>query len=494
MEPIVSLTPEVAADPIEALASPPDGATVVEIRADLFDGLDLATAVSACPLPTLVTVRSAAEGGRGPDDPRQRASLFESARNAGAALIDIEFNRDLEAVESLGLTPEQTVVSWHDPEGTPEDLATVASALLAQPSRLVKAVPTAHTLDDVGSLLQAVQSAGRAAHRLIAFSMGTVGMVSRFLGPLRGSPVTFAAWVPGAAAAPGQMDVARMLSVVGHLNGPPQRLFGVIGRDVSASLSPEMHAAAYRALDLPYLFVPVSVPDAGELASVLAPAGSTVFDHSGFAASGWAVTTPYKRDAWVAATVIAPRVERAMAANTVILRGDGLMADNTDADGIVGSLVSADINPLGKPAVVQGTGGAARGAAVGLDLAGASTWLRGRNPSHTEEVAASLGIQWLGPDQPTPDGAILVNATPLGTSEADQSPFNDSEVEKASVVIDMVYGQATSALEDLAVRLGTPYIDGRTVLAHQGFAQFAAFTGQLPPKDAMLAALARTDS
>jgi hypothetical protein len=30
------------------------------------------------------------------------------------------------------------------------------------------------------------------------------------------------------------------------------------------------------------------------------------------------------------------------------------------------------------------------------------------------------------------------------------------------------------------------------VLACQGFAQFAAFTGQLPPKDAMLAAIRPT--
>jgi 3-dehydroquinate dehydratase/shikimate dehydrogenase len=494
MEPIVSLTPEVAADPIDALASPPEGAAVVEIRADLFDGLDLAAAVSACPLPTLVTVRSTVEGGKGPDDPSLRAAVFEAARDAGAALIDIELNRDLETVESLGLTPEQTVVSWHDPEGTPEDLDTVTSSLLAQPSRLVKAVPTAHTMDDVGSLLQAIKSAGRAAHRLIAFSMGTVGMVTRFLGPLRGSPVTYAAWVPGAAAAAGQMDVARMLAVAGHLKAPPQRLFGVIGRDVSASLSPEMHAAAYRALDLPYLFVPISVPDTGQLPSVFTPAGTTVFDEAGFPASGWAVTTPYKRDAWVAATMIAPRVERAMAANTVILRPDGLMVDNTDADGIVGSLVSADIDPIGKPAVVQGTGGAARGAAVGLDLAGASTWLRGRNPSHTEDVAASLGVQWLEPDQPTPDGAILVNATPLGSLGTDPSPFGDHEVENAAVVVDMVYCQDASTLQGMSARFGTPYIGGRSVLAHQGFAQFAAFTGQLPPKAAMLAALERPDS
>ena len=53
----------------------------------------------------------------------------------------------------------------------------------------------------------------------------------------------------------------------------------------------------------------------------------------------------------------------------------------------------------------------------------------------------------------------------------------------------MVYGRHSPQLRDFAAAAGVPYVDGRTVLAHQGFAQFAAFTGRLPPKDAMLAAV-----
>ena len=45
MDWIVSLTPEVADDPLAALASPPEGASVIELRLDLFpylfDGHDV---------------------------------------------------------------------------------------------------------------------------------------------------------------------------------------------------------------------------------------------------------------------------------------------------------------------------------------------------------------------------------------------------------------------------------------------------------------------
>ncbi|TFG38652.1 MAG: type I 3-dehydroquinate dehydratase, partial [Candidatus Aminicenantes bacterium] len=76
MDWIVSLTPEVSEDPFAALASPPDGASVVELRLDLFPEIDIRAAIAACPLPVLATLRSAAEGGRGADDPATRAAIL----------------------------------------------------------------------------------------------------------------------------------------------------------------------------------------------------------------------------------------------------------------------------------------------------------------------------------------------------------------------------------------------------------------------------------
>lgn len=491
---IVTLTPEVADDPFTALASPPDGASVVELRLDLFPGIDLRAAISACPLPVLATLRSTAEGGRGPDDPEARAEILGAARDAGATLIDLEHVRDSRLVAELGLGPEQVVLSWHDPEGTPADLEAVAAGLLESRTRIVKIVPTAHSLADLERVLGLHQRFNqRRSHkrRLITFAMGTVGIASRYLAPLLGPPMSFAAWRDGAAAAPGQLTVDRLEAVVGHLEGRPRRLFGVVGRDVSHSLSPALHNAGYRALGLPDLFLPVSVPDESELIEVFTFLGDTLFDRVGLAARGWAVTTPYKDIAADAAEMAAPRVRRAEAANTLVLREAGMAADNTDADGIVGSLVSLGIDARGRTAVVQGTGGAARGAAVGLHLAGAEVFLRGRDADRTREFAEVLEIGALDPGAMPHEAEILVNATPLGSNPDDPSPFADGEVDGAAAVVDMVYTDGETPLAVLARAAGVPTADGRTVLAHQAFAQFAAFTTQLPPKEAMLKAIGR---
>lgn len=487
MDVIATLTPEVAADPLAAIGRPPDGVALVELRLDLFPGIDVRAAVAACPLPVLATVRSVAEGGRGPDDPALRAPLLRHAMEAGAALVDCEFARDVEVVRRLGLAPEQTVLSWHDPSGTPPDLGRVADAMLDTAAQIVKIVPVAARLADLEAVLALYRRPRAVRRRLAAFAMGAVGVPSRLLAPLLGAPIAYCAWTAEAAAAPGQLTASRLRAIAGHLTGPPQRLFGVVGADVTASLSPQMHGAGYAAADLPYLMVPVSVPDPDDLDLIFSPAGETLFDRAGIPAGGWAVTTPYKTEAAAASTVAAPRVRRAGSANTLVLRGRAIFADTTDADGVVGALTAAEIEPAGRSALVQGTGGAARSAAVGLDLAGADVWLRGRDDDRTREIAETIGVGWLTAGDAPSAASILVNATPLGSSADDPLPFSEPEVEAAGAIVDMVYGSQPPRLASAA---GERYIDGRAVLAFQGFAQFAAHTGKLPPKEAMLGALA----
>jgi shikimate dehydrogenase/3-dehydroquinate dehydratase type I len=491
---IVSLTPEAAADPMTAIADPPTGASIVELRLDLFPEIDVGAAVGACPLPVLATLRSNTEGGEGPDDPTIRARIIGAARNAGAALLDLEFQRDASLVNDLGLTPEETILSWHDPRGTPEGLAKVAGSLFDSPARWIKVVPTATRVADMVAVLELHRRFnGSRTHerRVMTFAMGAPGLASRYLAPLLGPPVGYAAWSDNAPAAPGQLSIDRTESVIGHLAGSPQRIYGVVGADVSASLSPVLHAAGYRSLSLPYVLLPITAPDPDELVGLFGPQGTTPFDRVGLEARGWAVTTPYKAEAAAAADHHAPRVLRAGAANTLILGEHHVIAENTDADGVVGSLVSLGLESQGRTALVQGTGGAARGGAIGLHLAGADVTLRGRSAERTQQTAEAMGIGWCGPHDLAPEGAILVNATPVGREHAEASPFTEREIASASAVVDMVYTEHTTELVARAHELERPVADGREVLLHQGIAQFAAFTQRVPPKEAMREALKR---
>ena len=156
-------------------------------------------------------------------------------------------------------------------------------------------------------------------------------------------------------------------------------------------------------------------------------------------------------------------------------------------------MVSLGIDPQGRTAVVQGTGGAARGAAVGLHLAGANVILRGRLAEKTQETAEAMEIGWCEPTKRAPDGAVLVNATPVGREAGETGVFSEEEIAGAVAVVDMVYDKGTTDLIARARELNLLAADGREVLLHQGIAQFAAFTQRVPPKDAMRAALHRKE-
>ncbi|MEJ2580993.1 MAG: type I 3-dehydroquinate dehydratase, partial [Acidobacteriota bacterium] len=426
MDWIVSLTPEAAADPTAAIADPPHGATIVELRVDRFPGINIQSAVTSCPLPVLATLRSQAEGGEGPNDPAARSEILATARDSGAALLDLEFERDAPLIRTLGLAPEQTVVSWHDPSGTPDGLTQITERMIENSARWIKVVPSANSMRDLVSVLELHRRFNGGPHgnrRLITFAMGGSGAASRYLAPLFGPPIGFAAWNDEGPAAPGQITIDQTEAVISHLHGPPQRMYGVVGADVAGSLSPVLHSAGYRSLDLPYLLLPISVPDAAETLELFGPRGSTPFDRVGLEPWGWAVTTPFKADAAAAADRHAPRVLRSGAANTLILGELDVIAENTDADGVVGSLVALGIDPRGRKVVVQGTGGAARGAAIGVYLAGADVSLRGRSSEKTRETAEMMEIGWLESTESCPDSAILVNATPVGHHPDEEGPF-----------------------------------------------------------------------
>ena len=492
MDAIASLTAAVPGDPLEALARPPEGVAAVEVRVDLLPSLDPATAVATCPLPLLLTYRSTSEGGQGSNDPSERRRVITRAHESGAALLDLEMDRDAPLLAELGLDRERVVLSWHDPTRTPESLAKKAAEMLATGVRWAKVIPTTHSLRDLAAVLRLHGTFNRdkpEKRRLITFGMGSAGLPSRFLAPLVGPELTYVAWNEGAAAAPAQLTLAEMQAVIGHLSGPPRRIYGVVGQDAHRSLSPRLHGAAYRALDLPYVFLPISAPVAEELSSLFRPRGEGILDMPGAEVFGLAVTTPYKEVAVRAASVVAPRARRARSANTLLFKERQILADTTDADGVVGSLVAAGMDPQGVTVVVQGTGGAARAAAIGLDLAGAQVFLRGRDPERTRRVAEELALRYSKPGKVPERTGILVNATPLGLAAGDPSPFSPEEVSRAEAVVDMVYGNGISELARLSRAAAARYISGREILFFQGVVQFLAMTGRQPPREVMRRAI-----
>jgi len=199
------------------------------------------------------------------------------------------------------------------------------------------------------------------------------------------------------------------------------------------------------------------------------------------------VTIPYKLAVMEHLDRLDADALRAHAVNTISRDGDLLVGANTDVSGIRAAMEEVGLDePRGAKAIVLGSGGSARAAAVALE--GAHVTFVARHPEQTGElpghVAAWFARGW---ESEVRDADLLLNATPLGRHE--EMPLRPNALPKAGAVIDLVYVTGGTPLVRKARSLGLRTADGWSVLVAQGARSFEVWTGKPAPVDAMREAL-----
>ena len=257
---------------------------------------------------------------------------------------------------------------------------------------------------------------------------------------------------------------------------------GVVGDPVTHSLSPALHNAWIAAAGLDAVYVPFS-PGPGRFEPF-------VRGLAGGAIRGLNVTIPFKEAALALADEADDLAQLAGAANLLILEKDGrISARNTDGPGMLGAIAqqAPGFDPRSGPAVILGAGGAARGAAAALKLAGApAIWLVNRTLERAETIAGTLGqpvsalseaqlVSQLG------EAALIVNATSLGLGGGPGPPLDFSRVGPDVVVMDMVYKPLETEFLRRARMAGLRTVDGLEMLIRQAMPSFEAFFLTRPP-------------
>ena len=252
---------------------------------------------------------------------------------------------------------------------------------------------------------------------------------------------------------------------------------GVCGWPVAHSRSPQMHNAALAAVGLDgwrYLRLPLPPDLFTETVRALPAAGFR----------GVNVTIPHKAAALALADTASDAARAIGAANTLTFEDGAIVADNTDAPGLLDSLPEP---PAGKTALILGAGGAGRAAAWAMKAAGAAdvaVWNRDRERANA--LAADLGVRAVT----RPERAdIVINCTSVGLDDPAETfkalPIRADELGAGSLVIDMVYRAGGTALLEAARTRGAGVIDGLEILVNQGAASFERWTGTEAPREAM---------
>jgi shikimate dehydrogenase len=258
-----------------------------------------------------------------------------------------------------------------------------------------------------------------------------------------------------------------------QINGST-KLAGVIGWPLSHTLSPAMHNAAYEALGLDWVYVPLPVADQMDMARVVAAARALPF-------VGFNVTMPYKRVMLELCDEVAAQARLAGAVNTVHVRDGVLMGYNTDGRGLLESLrEEAGFEPAGKRIVMIGSGGAAAAVLAALVLERAAhVTVISRDPAHAEDLVARMRVHARDTELVSmatgPENAefveaadVIVNATPLGMRPGDELPVRKDWLRVGQIVSDMVYRPLRTPLLEAALLAGAQPIAGIGMLVAQG--------------------------
>lgn len=228
----------------QVLPKQPD---LLEWRVDFFDAIADTAAVLACAaalqeqaggIPMLFTRRSIREGGEPiPLNEEQVVALLAAVCASGSvAFVDFEMANDPAHIAQVRAAAHahgvQLVLSFHNFQATPS--TQTLGQRFAQASQLgadvAKLAVMPQSLDDVLHLLDAtLQSSRQLDIPLVSMSMGGYGAVTRLVGGVFGSALSFAVGV--AASAPGQVPIEDLDTVLAVLqralaSGRPAALAG----------------------------------------------------------------------------------------------------------------------------------------------------------------------------------------------------------------------------------------------------------------------------
>ena len=261
----------------------------------------------------------------------------------------------------------------------------------------------------------------------------------------------------------------------------------LIGNPVRHSLSPIMHNAAikYLNLDLIYFSIPCNEKDFEIVIQSL----------SKINCKGVNLTIPYKEKGLNYCNKISPVAEKIKAVNTLKPDGKGKWNGiNTDVEGLIYPLKK--YNLVDKQAIILGSGGAARSAIQGLiNLKFSKIIVIARNQIALEsllndfkDVHSIEGILFSNPNilSLINDTDLIINTTPVGMmknpNDKEALPFGNNfwtSLNSKTIIYDLIYNPQETSLLSHCRKKGCHTINGMKMLIAQGAKSLSYWTDGL---------------
>ena len=274
------------------------------------------------------------------------------------------------------------------------------------------------------------------------------------------------------------------------------KILGVMGFPVSHSLSPVMHNAAIAAMGLDYVYVPFPIP-VEDLPTAIA--GLKAIQ----SVQGFNLTIPHKVEVIPLLDEVLPIAKAVGAVNTVKRVGDRWIGTNTDVAGFLHPLKQLKCDWGNSPAVILGSGGAAKAVvAACLELGCPVIHVVGRDPKKMKKFHGAMTSQlhdynlrvhpWTSIPHLLEVAGIVINATPIGMASDPNTPISEAEMNllpNHAIAYDLIYTPRPTKFLQIATARGLKAIDGLEMLINQGAIGLEFWLEQPVPIEMMRQAL-----
>ena len=272
------------------------------------------------------------------------------------------------------------------------------------------------------------------------------------------------------------------------------KLLGLIGDPVEHTLSPYMHNAAFKSLNLDYVYVPFHVKK-NELKAAIKGASSLEI-------KGLNVTIPHKTEVMKYLDVLDGTAELIGAVNTIKF-DEKIKGYNTDGLGAVRAIEETS-TVRGKKIVILGAGGASRAISFQIILSGAGRVIIANRTLEkgfllkknlVEKLDADVEAIDIGEklNDELKDADILINTTPIGMyPNIHQKPLVTSEMMHENLIVnDIIYNPLHTGILREAIKANAKTVTGVKMLIYQGIESFKIWTGVEPSVDVFNEALVK---
>jgi shikimate dehydrogenase len=266
----------------------------------------------------------------------------------------------------------------------------------------------------------------------------------------------------------------------------------VLGNPIAHSKSPLIHARFAELTGQVMQYEPLLTPLDGFSATLAQLLQS--------GARGCNVTLPFKFEAFRAANTQTERAQLAEAANTLVLGGGTVHADNTDGAGLVNDIQNnAGVALSGRDVLLIGAGGAGAGVLAPLLAAGPrrlvlvnrtrakADALVQRHKGHPSLQGVLQKTELLAQDLQGITGYfdVIINASASSLAGA-EVPVDRHVLKPGALAYDMMYGPAAAGFMTWASAHGASPRDGLGMLVEQAAEAFALWRKVRPPSSQVL--------